>query len=169
MAFDSNIDIFRAKLKNASRPNRFKISFLDVISNEDLTFFVKSASIPSKTVGPIEVDWQGMKVKLAGDLTFADWTCTFINDQEYTVRNTMENWHDLVGNALTNTRGSVDVYKYPIKIEHLDGMNNVTATYFLIGAFPTEVGEISLEQGANDTVEEFPVTFSFDYFTRDSI
>ena len=55
-------------------------------------FMVKAAQIPAATLGVIEVPYFGRKVRIAGDRTFAEWTVTVINDEDFLIRNAMEEW-----------------------------------------------------------------------------
>jgi hypothetical protein len=41
-----------------------------------------------------------------------------------------------------------------------------TATYQFINMFPTDLSEITLDWGDNDTIEEYTVTFAYDYWIR---
>lgn len=168
MAYDSNIEKFKQAVSDGARLNRFIITFLDPSTKEvigaDLSYFVKSASIPTRDVGVAEITYQGMKVKLAGDPTFGDWSCTLILDKEYKARKAFELWQTLCFETLTNTRGSQLTYKSPIRISQLSGKNEVVATYDLIGAWPSSVGEVSFAQDSNDAVGEFTVNFNYDYW-----
>ena len=169
-AIDANIELFKGKLKDGARPNRFIVEFLDVPGGKDifgtanLKYFVKSASIPQMTVGTIEVNWMGQKIKLGGDPVFADWTVTFVNDSGFGARKIMEAWMARVVDIITNTRGTQGVYKMPIRIKHLGGNNAIIAAYELIGGFPSDLGEVTLGQDQNDTLEEFTCTFAYDYW-----
>jgi len=57
----------------------------------------------------------GRKIKLAGDRTFADWTVTVINDEDFLIRNALEQWsnqiNSLQGNLRTFGGASPSFYK----------------------------------------------------------
>ena len=55
-----------------------------------LSFLARSAQIPAMTIDPIEVPYFGRKIKLAGDRTFADWTITIMNDEDFGIRSMFE-------------------------------------------------------------------------------
>ena len=38
--------------------------------------------------------------------------------------------------------------------------------YKFVNAFPVALGEIGLDWGSNDTIEEFTIDFSYDYWTH---
>ena len=42
---------------------------------------------------------------------------------------------------------------------------SISQTYSFVNIFPVSVGEIALEWGSNDTIEEFTVEFAYDYWT----
>ena len=49
------------------------------------------------------------------------------------------------------------------------GAGNVSAKYEFVNIFPTDLSEITLDWGDNDTVEEYTVTFAYDYWIRGSL
>lgn len=164
--YNSNLEIFKQVVSDGARLNRFMVTFHDPISDAELSYFVKSASVPTRDVGQVEVNYQGMKMKLAGDPTFGDWSCTVILDKNYKSRTTFEQWQTLVFETISNTRGTQLAYKHKIKVEQLNGNNEVVATYDLIGAWPNSLGEIAFAQDSNDAIGEFTVNFTYDYWLR---
>jgi hypothetical protein len=167
--FNSNIEIFKQVLADGLRANRFLVSFHDPISTSDMSFFVKSTTIPDKTLGMVEVAWMGQKIKLAGDPTFNDWSCTFVCDTNLTARKVIEAWYSLACETITNTRGTQLTYKHKITVEILNGVNETVKKVALIGAFPTSLGELAVAHDSNDQVMEFTVNFAYDYFVEESI
>lgn len=178
MAF--NAEAFRAKLINdGARPNLFEVTLnfpytiagLD-INDSDLRFFCKSAAIPGSTIGIAPVQYFGREVKLAGNRTFADWTVNIINDENFAMRKLFENWHRLINDNVGNIRagGFVNSYEYgaTATVRQYGKAGNVIAQYKMVGAWPTDIGQIDLDWGTNDTIEEFPVTFAYQYWESDA-
>jgi len=50
----------------------------------------------------------------------------------------------------------------------MDGTFVTNGAYHLINLFPTEIEAIDLNWGTNDEIEEFTVTFAYDYWTHTS-
>ena len=49
-------------------------------------------------------------------------------------------------------------------VEQLDKDGNVTKTYTLRGAFPTNVSQIDLSYDQSDAIEEFTVEINYQYW-----
>lgn len=172
---------FRANVTDVARPNRFWVSM--GISN-DITsfksdnavqlltwdnlfeFLVKTASLPGRTIGNIELNWQGMKYNIAGDPTFDEITFTFINHYEFNLRRYFETWQEAIAQMSTNERSQPQKYKSDvIQMQQLGRTQaDILATYKLFGAYPTSVAAVDLSMESNDQAEEVSVTMKYDYF-----
>ncbi len=158
---------FKANVQDVARPNRFLVQFLDDSWEEPFQFLVKSVSLPNRTIGNIELNWQGMKAKIAGDPTFDDITFTFLNNYEFDIKNYIEKWLEKISTMSTNERTAHAEYKSEIKLTQLGRTaDEVLAEYVLVGAYPITMDSIELNHESNDTVEEMSVTFTLDYFYR---
>lgn len=160
-----SIDNFKSAFQNLARPNLFKVRGFGLGRN--LEFLAKASSIPASTLGSIEVPYMGRKIKIAGDREYAEWTMTIYNDQDFDLRNQLEDWQAIINEPVSNVGvNEVEAYKREGEVIQFGRNEDVIARYTIIGAFPTEIGEIELDWEQNDTVEEFSVTFMYDYFTR---
>ena len=94
MAF--NINEIKSQLTfGGAKASLFQVQITNPINGiADLKtpFMVQAAALPESTLGTIEIPYFGRKVKLAGDRTFAEWTVTIMNDEDFLIRNAMENW-----------------------------------------------------------------------------
>lgn len=175
---------FRANVTDVARPNRFWVSIGDPSNDIALygndngsalsktpwlaknEFLAKTTSLPGRTVGNIELNWQGMKYNIAGDPTFDDITFTFINNYEWDIRGFFEGWLQSISEMATNERSQPGAYKSDVvtmqQLGRVEG--DVLATYKLIGAYPTSVAAIDLSMESNDGTEEISVTMKYDYF-----
>jgi len=155
------------------RPNLFRVSFaggLTASNTSDLSFLVKAAALPGSTVGLIEVPHvAGRRLKIAGDRTFADWTTTVINDSGFVVRKQLEEYQkrfvttDYSTTAIGD-RNSAGVLA-TATVEQLDGSGSVLRTYKMQNCFVTDISTIDLSYDTTDAIEEFTVTWAFDYYT----
>lgn len=187
-----NVDQFRTAMQyDGARPNLFEVAlafpnFVELSGQASAVsrFFVKTAQLPGSTIGAVTVPYFGREVKVAGNRTFADWTVTVINDENFVIRNAFERWHRGINGNQSNLRepGAVstsplapgtsyavdaEVYQYskaggaPIK------------KYRFVGMFPNDIAPIDLDWGSNDTIEEYSLTLSYQYWlsedTRQSI
>jgi T4-like virus tail tube protein gp19 len=171
----ADLESFKSNLLDLARPNRFMISITEENNNfgfnDDDWYFCKGCSIPGKTMGEIELNWQGHKYKLAGDPTFNDVTVTFWNNVEEDdmdmLRVKFEKWFHAISNDSDNLREIHTKYKCTVFIKQLNGQNQVIRTYKLINAHPKDLGEIELSMESTDAVEEYPVIFSYSYYEVD--
>ena len=177
---------FRAAIGAGSRPNLFKVKVTaprstgyDVSSFE---YLCRSGSLPSSTLGTIEIPMNGgRRLKLGGDRTFAEWTSTILNDEDFKIRSVMEKWqNDIVktnfeitstlGNRSASTGGiaptSTDGLYGTVEIFQLkeDGTSVVAGGYRLVNCWPSDISAIDLSYDTTDAVEDFTVTWTYDYF-----
>ena len=168
----ANINDFKAKLAGGgARPNQFKVTmpfpgYSQVGGEiEELAFLCKITQLPAMTVGMVTVPFRGRQIKIAGDRTFADWTITVINDTNFKLRNAFERWSNGINN-MTDGEGLTNPADYQVDafVDQLDRNGATLKSYTLRGAYPMEVAAIELDYGNNDTIEEFQVTFNYQYF-----
>jgi hypothetical protein len=55
-------------------------------------------------------------------------------------------------------------YQVDTVVNQLDRDGNILKSYILIGTFPTSISNIDLAYDSNDTIEEFTVSFSYQYW-----
>lgn len=178
-----NAAAFRSKLKGGgARPNLYEVTLTfpgnDGGASEMLTFMCRSASLPGMTVGTVNVPYFGRTIKLAGDRTFEDWSIRAFNDEDFLVRNAFEAWQnrlallDSTTNLIENGAdvGGAERLYIDITVNQLSRKGgDVLKSYTLKNAHPTNVGQIELAWDSNDAIEEFDVTFAYDYFETNKI
>ena len=171
MAF--NIANFRhAMYYDGQRPNLFQVTIAsqaNIFDGGELNMFAKATSIPGATIGTVIVPYFGREVKMAGNRTFPEWTVTVINDENFAARSQFEFWMNQINNHSDNIRGagqSSSSYVSTAEVKQFSKNGSATARYRFVSLFPTDLSEITLDWGDNDTVEEYTVTFSYDYWTR---
>ena len=168
----ANISDFKAKLAGGgARNNQFKVTmpfpgYAQVGGEiEDLAFLCTSTSIPAMTIGNVNVPFRGRVIKIAGDRTFASWSINVLNDTNFKLRNAFERWQNGINNMTDNEGLSNPVdYQVDIFVDQLDRNGNTLKSYTLRGAYPTSIGTIELNYETNDAIEDFDVTFEYQYF-----
>lgn len=168
---DIKLESFKGQLKDGARPNRFfvQIEGQQAGANwvEPISFFVKTFSLPPKTVGEIVVNYQGMQTKIAGDPTFDDMQMTLHNDYELTAKRYFETWLEgfiTIGQDGVNTRLAPAEYKAEINVQQLGRLGEELAKYKIIGAYPKQMDAIELSHESTDTLEEISISFGIDYW-----
>jgi uncharacterized protein YlzI (FlbEa/FlbD family) len=170
MAF--NINDIRAQLAfGGARPSLFQVIIsnpVNPVADIKLPFLCKTAQLPSSQIGVIEVPYFGRKLKIAGDRTFDAWTVTIINDEDFLVRNAMEQWNNSIQlyqqNVTALGSGAPSLYKSQATVTQYGKAGEVLRVYQFNGIFPQAVGPIDLAWNTVDEIEEFQVQFQYDTF-----
>jgi hypothetical protein len=176
MAF--NVQDFRTSMQfDGARPNLFEVelSFPSAAPNgiaaSASRFMVKSAQLPGSTIGIAPVYYFGREIKFPGNRTFADWTVTIINDEDFVIRNAMETWMNAINSHAGNVRNAVNHTTYSANgLVKQFGKKTASTNpvpikaYSFIGMFPVDVAPIDLDWGSNDSIEEYTVTFAYQWW-----
>lgn len=178
MVQNFHLQNFMSVMKDGARPNQFYVdlslptALIGSIPNaaqaeNRMKFYVKATAIPAMSIGEAPLNFRGAQFKLAGDKTFADWNFTVINDTDFLIRDAFERWNDMiVGNVNRDSYVEDDPTSYMSNgtVAQLSRNGNTLKTYLMTGVWPKEIGEISLDTGSNDTIEEFNVTMSIQWW-----
>jgi len=166
MAF--NINEMRSQLVyGGARQNLFQVRINNPANNSgDLKtpFMVQAAQIPESQLGVIPVFYFGRQRKLAGDRTFGDWTVTVLNDEDFLIRNAMEEWSNRINRLEGNVR-DINRYKSNATVIQYAKDGTPIREYRFDGIFPSVISPIELDWGNTDQIESFQVTFTYDYWT----
>ena len=172
----ANINDFKAKLAGGgARANQFKVTmpfpgYAQVGGEiEDLAFLCKATSLPGMSVPSFNVPFRGRSIKIAGDRTIEDWSITVLNDTDFKLRNAFERWSNGINN-MTDNEGLTNPADYQVDafVDQLDRNGSTLKSYTYRGLFPISLDSIALNYNTNDTIEEFGVTFQFQYFETDT-
>ena len=163
-----------------ARPSLFEISWGDTGAKYTMSdkMLVKAGSIPTSNIAPLAVNYGGRAYKLQGFRTFDVWTVTVLQDEDFTNRMNIVNWMQKISGQMDGSRqgATTDTDNTIIpgtKWDH-DGTALVTQfakdgkahhTYKFYNLWPTELAEIPLDW-ASDQIEEYTVTFCYDYWTH---
>lgn len=163
---DLSLSSFKANFQSGARPNLYAVTISEL--GGGVEFLCKAASLPSSTIGQIEVPFRGIPLKMAGNRVFADWTVTILNDTDFAIRKAAELWMDSIMGHQTNV-GAATIASYfrDAKVQQLDQEGNVVYTYEFKDIWPTEIGEVDLAMDSNDVIEEFTITFAVNRWESD--
>ena len=168
----ANINDFKAKLAGGgARANQFKVTmpfpgYAQVGGEiEELAFLCRATALPGMTVPAVNVPFRGRAVKIAGDRTIEDWNVTVYNDTNFKLRNAFERWMNGINN-MTDNEGLTNPADYQVDafVDQLDRNGATIKSYTLRGAFPNTIAPIELTYDEQQAIEEFAVTFSYQYF-----
>lgn len=162
-----NINDFKNKLPGGgARPNLFKVQIY-LPNSADLSFLCKATSLPGSNIGMIEVPYMGRKIKLAGDRTFEEWNVTILNDTDFKLRNSFEEWSQRI-NQHSSNEGETN-YFYDGDVFQLDRFGNTIKQYHFVDLWPSVIQPIEVAWETNDVIEEFIVTLQYQYWTSGNV
>ena len=190
----STISQFKTQLRRGgARPNLFEVDitsstalesvFWNGTDQDDFHFLCKATSMPTQTIGSVDVPFRGRILKVAGDRTFEPWTVTVINDEEFNVRSAFERWSDAINNmesgeglispndymgqGTIKQLGRTDIGTRDVGADAKAGGDGkgVLYSYKVQDIWPSEIGSIDLSYESSDAIEEFTVTFQVQYMT----
>ena len=187
MAFQIS-EFTNALQQDGARPNLFQVVMTGLPNNagasgQPFSFLCKAAQLPGSTLGTVPLYYFGREAKYAGNRTFADWTVTVINDESFSVRNSIETWMNSINSNAGNVRSSTtpvtgggsggQAYAINATVNQYGktgntGTDGVIKSYGFVGMFPVDLSPIDLDWGTNDSIEEFSVTFAYQYWTSNT-
>lgn len=165
------------------RPNRFFVKF-NRSNSPDLKLLhhsIKSVTLPSVTVTPIEIRRMGRGFKLPGSIAFSDTTITLYDDAESRLRNYFIEWvQEFIGehddftfnnpaNLISKMITENDIIGNDMEIIQMDRKFTEIAKYTLRYCFPSSIGELELSHDTNDTLSTFTVAISYAYFDYEKL
>ena len=177
-------DIRKSLNGGGARPNLFEVDipendlfqYVGSDSQLDSRVLVKAAQLPASNVASIDVPFRGRIMKVAGDRTFDTWTVTVINDVDFNLRTTFQNWMQKIAQyADASGEANPTDYKSTAIVKQLGRLASAEGTtakaglesvyeYTFFGIFPTNISAIDLSYDTADTIEEFTVEFQVDYW-----
>lgn len=170
MAF--NVNEIRSQLTlGGARASLFQVTLsnpANSVGDIKVPFMVRASQIPAAQLGVIEVPYFGRKVRLAGDRTFGQWSVVVINDEDFLIRNAMEEWSNQINTFQGNLRGfgaaSPLLYKSTAQVTQFSKTGVPIREYTFNGIFPVDISAIDVDWNATDSIQEFQVTFAYDWW-----
>ncbi len=181
-----SISNFKTKLTGGgARPNLFEVvlNFPSLVTkkttaDDEVAFMVKAAELPASNLGDIPVSFRGRILHVPGDRTFDPWTVTIINNTDWALRQSMEEWSNIINDRQYDMGNQTPLdYQQDAVVHQLSrnlkkgttptGGTEVQkiASYNFFGMWPSQISSVPLDYGSTDAIEEFQVTFQVEYWT----
>ena len=159
-----NINDFKGHFIQGARPNLYQVTIQKLGGN--VQFLCKAASLPASSVDPIDVPYLGRQIKIPGNRTFEDWNVVIFNDSDFGIRTLVEGWLNDINGHQDNLgfAKAFDVYS-DATVQQLGRDGAILYTYSMIDMFPVSMGAIDLGFENNNEIEQFDVTFAYNYWT----
>jgi len=107
---------------------------------------------------------------LAGDRDFPPWTVTVLNDDDWGIRTALEKWSNMINYLVSNVMDTSVfpmLYKQTGLVHQYDKEGSEIARYEMVGMFPTNIDAIQLDWDQTNTIEQYDVTFAYDWWIPD--
>lgn len=134
----------------------FLTSFLDLYMNAE------SAEFPGMNMLTAEVNYGNQERKFVYGKQHQEVTITFRIDADMAQKKLFDTWFGLMVNPKTKQLGFKDDYVADIKIYQLNDEREITYSYYLINAFPTSIGTLTLGYDQQNMYHKLSVTFTYD-------
>ena len=169
----STLQSIRDAIGIGARSNLFQVTYDATAYGSDAvagqaSFLTKAAALPSSTLGVIEVPFRGRRLKIPGDRTFPEWTATVLNDDRFVTRAALEDFQrkfnatSFTATDLGNREGSTST----VTVEQLSSAGEVISKYELFNCWISELGAIDLSYDSVDALEEYTVTWVYEYYKQ---
>ena len=172
-----SIDSFTAKLKGGGAlASLFEAELITTkgpplpSSIQDFKFLCKATTLPGDTIDVATVTYMGRGINIPSNRAAVQWTTTVYNDEGMEIRNNVESWMEQLNSHKTNVRASamtqIQSYTGTLKVKTFgkaSGTNRFLKTYEFMDAWPSAVGEITVDWETND-IQTYDITWEFSYW-----
>ena len=162
-----SIDDFKSNgLKfGGARPNLFGIHLIFPFNTTiDSKWLAKSSFLPASITTSMNINYLGRSFKFAGERTFPQWTVTFINDENFQLRNELEKWVDHVSGFKKIGQTESTKYQQDASIYQISKSGEKIKQYKFYGLYPVTLTDIAVSWDTSNAIEEFTATFDYQYY-----
>jgi hypothetical protein len=130
---------------------------------DNIKVYAKNVNVPNSSIEPIEMNFMGERIFYSGKENSSHTVqMTFWDDESGTIRRYMNQWYQLVHENYSGKSVSKINFQRTVKIRLKDNSDTIyTGVFELEGAFPIEIGDISLSYDSSD-IMEIPITLQYD-------
>ena len=131
-------------------------------------FMIKTTSFPQSTITANEIAYMGRTINIPGNRESQQWTTELYNDEDHKIRGELLKWMNNINQHSENTRKagwiSLESYTGTLYVEqHTKEAKRPTNTAHFYNAWPSEIGEISLDWETNE-LQTYEVTWEFSHW-----
>jgi len=177
-----NVQDFRSKaLKyGGASPNLFEVDIKwPWTSTTRTNYNIKTTFLPASISTSTTVNYLGRVFKFAGERTYPQWTCTFLNGEDFKLRNALERWSDYISGhvklgrtRVQSTGGRENMpldYQSSAILTQFSKNGNPLKKYTFNGLYPLTLTDIPVSWDTTNAIEEFTATFEYQYYTTNYI
>lgn len=137
---------------------------------QQASLLARTTNTPSSNMGVIDLTWGGRNLPIPGDRTYEEFTVTFIGVNDMKVFNAFQAWSENINGSDSNA-GLTDLslIMNDITLNLMDVNDQITKTFLLHDAWPSVIGQMSLDSGEMDGYSQFDVTFRYISYTQPGV
>ena len=146
------------------------IGLNDIINDpRDIAVLCESCSLPGRQITTLEYEDEGYRnqVKVPYSYINEDVTFTFHLTNDYYVKKVFEQWIATVVNQEEHTVSLYGDVGCDVIIQQLDHRNIPVYGVKLIGAYPTAINSIALDNTASDQTQKLQVTMTYQNYQEE--
>ena len=168
-AADFNVSKFKGALTGGgARPSLFEFNVTGLPTDIDIgniNYFCQVSALPPLTVTAIEKTYFGRTVKIPGDIVFGDLSTTIYQTEDGDERVGIEKWMDAINGHVTNKSTLGQGYYAKGTLTQYSKAGGSLSTVDFIDCWPQTVSEIALSYDTASDIEQFDVTWSYNYYS----
>lgn len=154
------------------RITSFIVNGVDQIREEDLVF-LKTASLPGKTIAVQNAPYMGLDFNIPGAVQYEgskSWQVKFYCTQDYRLRDILELSMGDTFDQETSTgfMEPRDLRQYSITLSLLDDELNTIRYYDLLGCFITNIGATDYNVTGSGAIQEVTASIAYQYWLSDT-
>lgn len=170
-------DFYRvAQERDFSRDFQFRVLNIqssegNFIVEEDDLVYAQGGSIPGRTIATTQVPYMGLNFQVPGAATYTGtYPITFYCDKGDTLRKLMLAWtRDTFDDATSTGNYFTPKSTSVVDLVQLDTQLNRVAQFQLVGAFPSEVGDVAYNIQGTGAPVTFDVTLAYHFVRQEAI
>lgn len=136
------------------------------------SFTAQGSEIPDSNIGVIRVGYKGRMLPYAGDRQFGSWNVNVINDEDWLVRNSFEDWSNMINARERNIRQTPTSHPYHYKasglIKQYSRVNDQTPIryYEFKDVWVSSLGSMAVNWDGVDQIQTFGVRFEYNWWDK---
>jgi len=152
-------------------PTNFELVFpllpqqLTLGANNELLLNIQGVVMPSMSLAPLEMNWQGTKRQVASTpLEFEQMTVQFIVDSQFKNWILLYKWMTYISNNRDKMLENYSGYAVDSSLSVHDNFQNEILRIAFTGMWPVNLQEVSFSTREAEVTIECSATFVYDYF-----
>lgn len=143
-------------------------SWKDLISDpRDISILCKSASFPSRNLNSAEYSAHRENRKYVTGKSDGDVNMVFYITNDMYMKTMFDNWMDHIFNSKTYKANYKKEFTTDVTIQQVNKQGNPVYGVRLINAFPTQMGELTLDNSAENGIHELSIGWSYDRYEQE--